>query len=196
MYLIIDCETTGLPRCRSAPVTDTANWPRVVQVAWMLYDESDRLKEQRAHLVRPSGFTIPEEAQRIHGITTERAEAEGRPLSFVLDELSAATDRCKVVVAHNLDFDGKVISAEYVRLGLPVPFRGKILVCTMKGSMDFCRIPGSRGYKWPRLPELHHVLFGYRCEETHDAALDVAACARCFFELRRRRVLTLDQRIA
>ncbi|HCW51616.1 MAG TPA: 3'-5' exonuclease, partial [Clostridiales bacterium] len=170
MYLIIDCETTGLPKRRSAPVTDTHNWPRVVQVAWMLYDESEELKERASHLVRPNGFTIPREAQRVHGITTERAEVEGRPLSFVLKELSVAAGRSKVVVAHNLDFDYRVICAEYVHLGLPLPFNGKARVCTMKGSADFCRIPGPRGYKWPKLPELHHALFGRRCEETHDAA--------------------------
>ncbi len=196
MYLIIDCETTGLPRRRSAPVTDTDNWPHVVQVAWMLYDESEELKERGSHLVRPNGFKIPLEAQRVHGITTERAEAEGMPLSFVLKELSVAAARCKVVVAHNFDFDAKVISAEYVRLGLGPPFKGKTRVCTMKGSTNFCRIPGPYGYKWPTLPELHHALFGCRCEETHDAALDVAACAKCFFELKRRGVLVLDQRIA
>ena len=36
MYLIFDTETTGLPRNFKAPITDTDNWPRVVQLGTML----------------------------------------------------------------------------------------------------------------------------------------------------------------
>ena len=66
MYLVIDCETTGLPKDSRAPVTDAGNWPRVVQVAWILCDESGRPIESTSCLVRPDGFTIPVDAQRIH----------------------------------------------------------------------------------------------------------------------------------
>ncbi len=39
MYLIFDTETTGLPRRWDAPLTDSDNWPRAVQIAWQLHDE-------------------------------------------------------------------------------------------------------------------------------------------------------------
>jgi DNA polymerase-3 subunit epsilon len=189
MYLVIDCETTGLPKDWRAPLIDAGNWPRVVQVAWMLHDELGRPIESMACLVRPDGFMIPVDAQRIHGITTDRAMAEGRPLASVLEELGIAADRSTVVVAHNIEFDCNIISAEYVRLGLSPPFDGKSLVCTMKGTTSLCRLPGRYGYKWPTLPELHRVLFGHDCSEAHDAASDVVACAKCFFELKRRQVV-------
>ena len=38
MYLIFDTETTGLPKNYNAPITDTDNWPRLVQLAWQLHD--------------------------------------------------------------------------------------------------------------------------------------------------------------
>lgn len=196
LYLVIDCETTGIPRDWRAPVTDVRNWPRVVQLAWMLLNESDQPIESASHLVQPDGFTIPVDAQRIHGITTSRAKAEGKPLANVLEELSVADQRSRVVVAHNMDFDYKIIAAEYLRLGLGLPFKGKSLLCTMKGSTNYCRIPGPYGYKWPTLPELHHVLFGDDCAEAHDAAVDVAICAKCFLELKRRRVVAFGERIA
>ncbi len=39
MYLIFDTETTGLPKRWDAPITDTDNWPRAVQIAWQLHEE-------------------------------------------------------------------------------------------------------------------------------------------------------------
>ena len=43
MYLIFDTETTGLPKNWKAPITDTDNWPRCVQIAWQLHDEMGEL---------------------------------------------------------------------------------------------------------------------------------------------------------
>jgi DNA polymerase III subunit epsilon len=190
MYLIIDCETTGLPRNWKAPISDLGNWPRAIQIAWSLFDKSGAHIESAAHLVRPEGFIIPEDVQRIHGITTDRAMAEGKALSDVLHQFREAADRSEVVVAHNLRFDESVISAEYHRLRLPPPFAGKMRICTMTKSTDFCRIPGPYGYKWPTLSQLHEELFKCGYEEAHDAGADVAACAKCFFELKRRRIIS------
>jgi DNA polymerase III subunit epsilon len=191
MYMIIDCETTGLPRNWKAPISDLDNWPRAIQIAWSLFNRSGAPVESASHLVRPDGFTIPEDVQRIHGITTERAMAEGKTLSYVLQEFGAAAGKSGAIVAHNLRFDESVISAEFHRLRLQPPFAGKTRVCTMVQSTDFCRIPGAYGYKWPTLSQLYRELFKCGYEEAHDAGADVAACARCFFELKLRRIISI-----
>lgn len=36
-YLFIDTETTGLPKEYDAPYTDIDNWPRLVQLAWIVF---------------------------------------------------------------------------------------------------------------------------------------------------------------
>ena len=38
MYLVFDTETTGLPKKWNAPLSDSENWPRCVQLAWQLHD--------------------------------------------------------------------------------------------------------------------------------------------------------------
>jgi DNA polymerase-3 subunit epsilon len=189
MYLIVDCETSGLPRNWRAPVTDLANWPRAVELAWAGYDQEQRELLSASHIIRPEGFAIPPEAVRVHGITTERALAEGHRLRDVLADLSSAAAGAQAIVAHNASFDGSVIAAEYLRLGLESPFRREEMVCTMKQSTDYCRLPGTYGFKWPTLDELYQVLFGAPTSVAHDAGSDVAACARCFFELRKRGVI-------
>jgi DNA polymerase III epsilon subunit-like protein len=191
MYLVIDCETTGLPKDRNAPIRDVDNWPRVIQIAWALYDENRAAMETVACLIRPDGFVVPDDAQRIHHITTERALSEGGELAETLQALTLAAAKAKVLVAHSLDFDVNVISAEYLRSGLALPFDGKKRICTMLQSAEFCGIMGKRGFKWPKLSQLHQKLFGRDFDEAHDAGADVAACARCFFALKDRGVISV-----
>jgi len=193
MYLVIDCETTGLPKDRNAPIRDVDNWPRVIQLAWALYDETQTVIEKTACLIKPEGFIIPDDVQRIHHISTEQALSEGKDIAEVLRTLALAAAKAKVIVAHSLDFDVSVISAEYLRSGLETPFGGKKQICTMttRRIVEFCEIAGKRGFKWPKLSELHRKLFGSDFEEAHDAGADAAACARCFFALKDRGVITV-----
>lgn len=129
--IFFDTETTGVPRDYKAPWTNTANWPRIVQIAWQLYvDES--LVAEGASIVRPDGFVIPEAASRIHKITTEDATTRGIALASALDVFSANTSLADEVVGHNIDYDRNVTQG------------------------------------------------------AHNAIADVAATARCFFELERR----------
>ena len=189
MYLIFDCETTGLPRNWRAAISDLGNWPRVIQIAWSLFNKEYEPVETAIHLIRPEGYVIPDDVQRIHGITTERALAEGKSLSTVLREFSSAVERSEMLIAHNIRFDESVISAEFLRLNLNLPFGERKRICTMTQTTNLCRIQGPHGYKWPTLAQLHQELFKSGFEEAHDAGADVAACARCFFELKRRRVI-------
>jgi DNA polymerase III epsilon subunit-like protein len=191
VFLIVDCETNGLPRNFRAPVTDLANWPRAIQIAWAFHDESHQLCTSATRIVRPEGFQIPPDAVRVHGISMERALNEGHPIADVLAELSQMANDAKVVVAHNAGFDGSVIAAEYVRLGLEPPFVPSSMICTMTQSTDHCRLSGPYGNKWPELDELHMFLFGTLLGGAHDAGVDVAACARCFFELVGRGVISI-----
>lgn len=191
MYLIVDCETDGLPRNWRAPLSDLGNWPHTVQIAWALYDSGHRELLSATQIIRPDGFRIPPEAARVHGISTERALAEGRPVGDVLAELSAAATLAQVFVAHNASFDGSVIAAEYLRLGLEPPFNPESMICTMMESTEYCRLPGPYGNKWPKLDELYDILFGATFGGAHDAGVDVAACACCFFELKKRGVIAV-----
>ena len=190
MFLIFDTETTGLPKNYNAPVSDSSNWPRMVQIAWILYDKYGDEIESESYIIKPKGFTIPLDAVRVHGITTERAMAEGVELTTVLRKFIDVLDLSDYLVAHNMSFDERIVGAELVRENI-YPNRSSRIkrICTKEASTDYCKIPGDYGYKWPSLTELHFILFKTHFDEAHNATVDVQACARCFFELRRRGVI-------
>ena len=103
MFLIYDTETTGLPKDYKAPLTDSENWPRLVQLAWQIHDEKGELVGVKNFIVRPEGFTIPYGSEKIHGISTERATKEGLDLVFVLEEFNKAIQSVSTVSGHNVE---------------------------------------------------------------------------------------------
>ncbi len=189
MYLFFDTETTGLPKNWKAPLTDLANWPRLVQIAWLQYDSTGKRVVERDYIIKPQGFTIPADASRIHKITTEKAMAEGVALRDVLEEFSGLIDQSNVLVAHNISFDEKIVGAEFLRENMENRLLQADKICTMDVSTDYCKLPGKYGYKWPKLSELHFKLFNADFEEAHNASVDIDACAKCFWELKDRGII-------
>jgi len=185
MYLFFDTETTGLPLNWKAPVTDLNNWPRLVQLAFLYYDHNGNKISGGDFIVKPEGFTIPTDATRIHGISTERAINEGKSLKIVLQDFQSMINEAEVLVAHNMKFDEKIVGAEFLRTGMQNSIPAKRKICTMESSTNFCAISGPYGYKWPKLSELHYKLFRTGFDEAHNAAVDITATAKCFWELKR-----------
>lgn len=189
MYLFFDTETTGLPKRWNAPITDVENWPRLVQLAWMMYDDCGKLLESGDAIVQPDGFVIPPEASRVHGITTLMAKEKGMPIQKVMERFADKIDEAYALVGHNISFDECIVGAEFERLRMMTTLFLKPKYCTMKSSTDYCKLPGKKGFKSPRLAELHQILFGTGFDNAHNALADVEATARCFWELKKRGII-------
>lgn len=186
MYLIFDTETTGLPKRWDAPVSDSDNWPRCIQIAWQLHDEMGKLVEHRDYLIKPDGFNIPYESEQIHGISTDLATENGTSLAEVMDSFEEVLSKAKFVVGHNVSFDLNVVGAEHYRLGKDSRLASlPVLDSCTEVTAELLRLPGGRGgrYKLPTLTELHQYLFDVPFGEAHNASADVEATTRCFFEL-------------
>ena len=188
-YLFFDTETTGLPNNYDAPSSDVKNWPRLVQLSWILTDDSFNILSEHDYIIYPDDFSIPESASNLHGITTSIAQEKGTPLRGVLEKFNLAFSEAKVVVGHNISFDKKIIGAEMVRLDFRDIMDDKQSICTMRTTADFCKIPGNRRYKWPTLQELHKTLFGCEFADAHNAMCDVKATLKCFKKLKQKGVL-------
>jgi len=196
MYLIFDTETTGLPKRWNAPITDTDNWPRCIQIAWQLHDEMGNCIDHQDYLVQPEGFNIPYDAEKIHGISTELAQEQGVPLSEVLEKFNDALSKTKFVVGQNVKFDLNIMGAEFVREDVANQLQElPVLDTCTERTASLCQIPGGRygKFKLPTLTELHQFLFNKPFSEAHNATADVEATTRCFFELLRLGEYTKEQ---
>ena len=161
MYLIFDTETTGLPKSWNAPITDTDNWPRCIQIAWQLHDALGNVVEHNDFLIQPDGFNIPYDAERIHGISTDLAEEQGIQLKEGLALFNEALGKTTFIVGQNLNFDLNIMGCEFHRLGVESTLSSLPILdtCTEKTAL-MCQIPGGRygKFKLPTLTELHKHL--------------------------------------
>ncbi len=182
-YLFFDTETTGFP-----PKA------RLVQIAWQMWEEEKRISIHD-FIVKPEGFIIPLQATLVHGITTEQAIEEGTSLSEVMTKFNEDVSQTDYIVAHNYSFDYKIVKAEFERLSMPTVLSDIASVDTMTESRNFLQLPSrsrnSTKYKNPKLSELYFNLFGENFNNAHSASADVEATVKCFFELKKRKVINL-----
>jgi len=157
MYIIFDTETTGLPKDWNAPITDVDNWPRCIQIAWQLHDEMGNLVEHEDYLIKPEGFDIPYDSERIHGISTLLATEKGIDINTVLAKFNTALGKAKFVVGQNVGFDLNIMGAEFHRAQKTTPLNAMAVLdtCT-EVTASLLKLPGGRGgrFKLPTLTEL------------------------------------------
>jgi len=219
--IVLDVETTGLPRRVDGFYPDirksveSYDCCRMVQIAWVIVKErkgeESSIVAKKSCIVKPQGYEIPPETVMIHGISTERAMEEGVEIEAVLKELWRDIERSGkvVIVAHNLDFDKRIIGSEVWREYLKkrgsveemawykfysniMEGTGEVIkgeVCTMECGREYAKIPlpsNPAKYKAPKLGELYQALFGRRMREKHDALYDTEKCMECYLMMRKR----------
>tara|TARA_X000000368_G_C23028102_1_gene711203 strand:+ start:561 stop:1196 length:636 start_codon:yes stop_codon:yes gene_type:complete len=175
--IIFDVETTGLPKKRNAPFTDFENWPHIVQISWLVFNDKNReIESINDYIVKlPGDMEIPEDSIKIHGITNEKMRTEGVNILDVLMEFKKDLSGCDIMVAHNLEFDTNIISVEMLRNDLRNAiyyFRGT-KYCTMRETKKLFR-------RWPKLVDLHKKYFKITPKNLHNSLIDVYVCFRCF----------------
>lgn len=194
--LFFDTETNGKPKDYRGSYTDVDNWPRVIQLAWLLSDEKGNILRSYNNLIKPDGWEIPKETFWIeNGYSTEENAEKGVPIAEAIVPFMEAKHEADGLVAHNIRFDHPIMWAEIIRMGL-TPRSGMAKLCTMQSSTGHVGLKLNGRPKWPTLQELHHHLFKKEFDGAHDAMADVKACMDCFFELVDRGILSFPDKVA
>jgi DNA polymerase III epsilon subunit-like protein len=184
-YLLFDVETNGLPKKRYASLHDLDNWPRIVQLAWGIYNKQGECIKIKNYIIKPVNFTIDNESFKIHKISNEYALTNGVDIDGVLYEFIDDLNQVEFLIAHNIDFDFKVISSELNRKNLKSNITKLKKICTMQSSTNFCKLGQFKynKYKWPKLQELYFKLFNKEKDGLHDALVDIETCNECLVKL-------------
>jgi DNA polymerase-3 subunit epsilon len=163
---VFDLETTGID-------VETS---RIVSAHVGVIDANGTVVEERAWLADP-GVEIPAQASAVHGITTERARAEGRPAPEVVAEIIAALEdlvaRGLAITIYNAPYDLSLLHHEAVRHGVaplhePVPIIDPLV---LDRAVDKYR-------KGKRTLEAAAAFYGVSLTDAHDAGADAVAAGR------------------
>lgn len=172
-YLVIDTETTGLPDNKKP--ADAEGQPRIAHFGMIFLDESLAVEREESFIIKPDGWVMPKHVEAINGLSTAYLTAHGRPIAMALDAYAMAVDAGYVVVAHNAQFDCKLVRGELRRAGRDDMFDRTPNICTMRALTGVCKIPNARGngFKSPRLAEaVAHFKLPSRTGAAHSAMDD------------------------
>lgn len=195
LSLVLDCETNGLPINFNDDFNDTNNWPRLLQLSWLACGRVYKNRESCGHFqdgdlylinrktknIIPKNFSLDANAQMIHGLNDDLLQLIGEDLKSVLMDFINYLKKCKQIIGHNLEYDLNVIKCELVRCGINISglFEDKELFCTMKASIDMCKI-GSEPYKFPTLEELYYKCFNEHIINQHNSISDAFITMKCY----------------
>lgn len=197
--LFFDTETSGF--IKKALAADHPDQAWTIQVGAILANkDGDIAKMDR--IIKANGREINYHAQKIHGISTDKADAEGLEELDVAEEFGLLLRQADLMVCHNLAFDIKYVRhlmerniedmSDEARSAFYLDMPG---YCTMqdKAVVKFCGLKNKANRpKWPKLVELHEILFKEGFDDAHDAFADITATKRCFFALLDLGIITLD----
>jgi DNA polymerase-3 subunit epsilon len=184
--LVFDTETTGLWKFKLP--FDHEQQPEAVQLAAKLInDEDGRVLGQMNFLIK-AGRPCEDAAAQVHGISQQLIEEAGVTRRVAMVAFHNLVKASEMTVAHNWDFDSKVVARGYALENSDFDYFLKLpSFCTMKVGTDVCRLPGKIAgkFKWPTLQEAYKLLVdpsGF--DGAHDAMMDVDACLQVYLKLR------------
>jgi DNA polymerase III epsilon subunit-like protein len=181
--LVFDIETTGVPRKMNAPIDKSGNWPHIVQIAWVLFDEKGHELHRADYIIKPTDYYIPMALTAVHGISHDFALENGVEGALVLNTLyEVLLENKPLLVGHNVKFDISITRAEFCRYEVEDLMVDLESCCTLQLSMSMMK---NIHVKFPKLSEIHYHLFQSDFVGHHRAMADVEATARVYFELQK-----------
>ena len=189
--VIFDTETTGLAP-KETSLYQTNSWPHVVQFSFIIFNSvTNKIEMNHDYIIKiPKEISISKESTKVHGITKQRCNKQGYYMKDVLEIFKIALDKCHFLVAHNINFDKKMLMVESIRNDVNLNFNrnGLNLYCTMRNGIELCDIEvknkeGEIYKKFPTLLELHYKLFHVIPNNLHNSMIDILICLRCFYKM-------------
>lgn len=182
--IFFDTETTGLPPRNADPLRNADQYPHIVQLSWINAEGTEY-----DYIIKPDGWIIPYAAERIHHISTYKAQELGIARRTALDAFVKDVIFADELCAHNIEFDIDVVCANLVR-EFGKDYAQKVYddviarraqVDTMMSTIDLVGATFKDGTpgKYPKLEELYFFLFN-EYFNAHNAMDDVRAVKRCY----------------
>lgn len=192
--LFYDTETSGFPLF-SEPSSDPRQ-PHIVQLAAKLIDLETQAVYQAIDVIcRPDiTWSIPKEASDVHGITQDLALEVGIAERDALSMLLGMKERAAVRIAHNEQFDTRILRIACKRFIGDEAADGWVAgdtECTMRLATPILNLPptdkmrraGRNHPKSANLSEAYKHFTGNDLENAHSAMADVDGCIAVYFAI-------------
>lgn len=191
--LVFDTETTGFINKKEF---DLAKQPYIIQFAGILGElENGKYREiERKNIFIKPPISIPYGASQVHHIYDIDVK-DAPEISTQIPDFMWFISQADALIGHNIEYDEDMIKLELKRHEKLHLYTPNQVICTMKLSVDFCALQGNgERFKYPKLWELYKKLFWEYFIGAHDAMVDVEATLKCFLELEKKWILSLENK--
>jgi DNA polymerase III epsilon subunit-like protein len=168
--IIFDTETTGLPG-PDAMLLDKQ--PHIIEFAAVKLDDETLVQTDEIEFLSHPGMRLPDEIIKITGIT-DADLADKKPFSAWIPKLQEFFLGERIIIAHNCEFDCKLLEINLRRNGKQYHFPWPIKrFCTVEATTHI------KGYRL-KLADLYNLATdGGAFKDAHRAINDVKALAVC-----------------
>lgn len=189
---VFDTETTWFINKKES---DLDKQPKIIQFAWIIWEivDSKFKEEKRINILINPKMPIPYASSQVHHIYD--IDVKNAPfIEDVIEDIIWNINWPDIIIWHNIEYDEDMVKLELKRLNFEYKYKPKQKICTMKSTVDFCKIEWNwNRFKYPKLWELHKILFWEYFIWAHDAMVDVEATLRCFVELVNQKIVKIEE---
>jgi len=186
--IFFDTETTGLPLHKNSSIYNTKEWPYIIQLSYIVYDEDTNkvIANVNDYILIDDSIEITKESFKTHNISRYFLKENGILMKDAINKFKKHMIDSRIIIGHNVSFDKRMLIVECIRNNIHLNL--KETFCTMKNSSEICKIEainenGEKYYKYPKLQELHNYLFNTNVKNLHNASIDILVCMRCYYKI-------------
>lgn len=184
MILFFDVSAISKVKNWKAEPTDTDNWPRMLHLAWQMYDDERKLVSFGNKIIKSDNQKITANVAKSTGVTQKQMTEDGVDLNSALLEFNEEVNKAKTIISFNWKYNASILLCEYKREKIKTDLDVKDSFCLMHESTYYCKLPSRYGgFKWPTLTQLYAKIYQAKLEGINQADTDVIACASCFYKL-------------
>lgn len=130
-YIVVDVLINSKTQVLEEQSTDDeVELPEILQIAWIVVDHGSNIISHNNSVIRPDGYKIKEECNKVYNISSNVAHSIGRDLGQVVNLLIADLSNVDIVICYDYDFVSKVIESTLDFFGIDNKvFKAKKFVC-------------------------------------------------------------------
>lgn len=174
LMFIFDTETDGLIK--------GSILPNIIQISWMIMDYDGIIYKKSTELIN-GPFNENSDALMVNKIKPEIIRKLGIPPEEAYQKIIYDLKYCKLIAAHNLDFDLPVLKNELEKYYLNFDWNEIKKFCTMKWGYKELKNKTNPNPKYPKLTELYEYLFNHSIRQYHNSHSDVVILSKIIKEI-------------
>ena len=182
-FIFFDTETNG--RTYKQKFTNRQD---IIQLAYLVTDKSYNILYEHNFMIKDVAKHIFKDQKLFNIQDIQQGHQWSSVFNILLSDIINIKKQNGNIIAHNISFDQAVLKYSSNKKKInqnDIFFIDEFIktngICSMRSTRKYCDVKDKNGrQKFPKLEELHNILFDTNFIQTHDALDDVKLLLKCY----------------